>query len=263
VVGSLKELEELAGRKVNLPDLHRPWIDGVTFACPACGGVMRRVEDVLDVWLDSGVAFYASLGYPLNKELYERMKPVDVIVEGHDQIAGWFFSLMRCGLLTFGETPYERVVMHGFVLDEKGREMHKSLGNYVAPDQVLGFEKGGRDVLRWYVLRNTVWEDLRFSWKGLEEVFDDLNVLWNVYVFASTYMSVDRFNPKEHPVEKYLDVMRPEDRWLLSRVERLTIEVTKYLENYELHRAARALRDFIVEDVSPVVHQASEAESLD
>lgn len=250
VVGSLKELEELAGRKVNLPDLHRPWIDGVTFACPACGGVMRRVEDVLDVWLDSGVAFYASLGYPLNKELYERMKPVDVIVEGHDQIAGWFFSLMRCGLLTFGETPYERVVMHGFVLDEKGREMHKSLGNYVAPDQVLGFEKGGRDVLRWYVLRNTVWEDLRFSWKGLEEVFDDLNVLWNVYVFASTYMSVDRFNPKEHPVEKYLDVMRPEDRWLLSRVERLTIEVTKYLENYELHRAARALRDFIVEDVS-------------
>lgn len=250
VVGSLKELEELAGRKLDLPDLHRPWIDGVVFECPACQGVMRRVEDVLDVWLDSGVAFYAALGYPLDRELYERMKPVNVIVEGHDQIAGWFFSLMRCGLLTFGASPYERVVMHGFMLDEKGREMHKSLGNYVAPDQVLEFEKGGRDVLRWYVLRNTVWEDLRFSWKGLEEVFDDLNVLWNVYVFASTYMSVDRFNPSEHPVERYLDVMRPEDRWLLSRVEKLVLEVTRYLESYELHRAARALRDFIVEDVS-------------
>ena len=250
VVGSLRELEELAGRKLELPDLHRPWIDGVTLRCPQCGGTMRRVEDVLDVWLDSGVAFYASLGYPLDGELYERLKPVDVIVEGHDQIAGWFFSLMRCGLLAFGSSPYVRVVMHGFVLDEKGREMHKSLGNYVAPDQVLEFEKGGRDVLRWYVLRNTVWEDLRFSWKGLEEVYDDLNVLWNVYVFASTYMGVDRFNPKEHPVEKYLDALRPEDRWLLSRIEKLALEVTKYLESYEVHRAARALRDFIVEDVS-------------
>ena len=250
VVGSLAELEELAGRRLELRDLHRPWIDRVTLKCPKCGGVMRRVEDVLDVWLDSGVAFYASLGYPLRREEYERLEPVDVIIEGHDQIAGWFFSLLRCGIIAFGRVPYRAVLMHGFALDERGREMHKSLGNYVAPHQVLEFERGGRDVLRWYVLRNTAWEDLKFSWRGLAEVYDDLNILWNVYVFASLYMSLDKFDPSAHPLEEYLERMRPEDRWLISRVERLTRDVTKWMESYEVHRAARALRNFIVEDVS-------------
>lgn len=250
VVGSLKELEALVGRELELRDLHRPWIDEVNFSCPFCGGVMRRVEDVMDVWLDSGVAFYASLSYSADREIYEKVKPVDAIIEGHDQIAGWFFSLMRCGLITFGAVPYTTVVMHGFMLDERGREMHKSLGNYVAPEQVLNFDKGSRDVFRWYVLRNTPWEDMRFSWKGLAEVYDDMNILWNVYVFASMYMSIDDFNPKEHPIEKYIEHMRPEDRWLLSRIESLTAMVTRWLEDYELHRAAKALRDFIVEDVS-------------
>ncbi len=250
VVGSLAELEELAGRKLELKDLHKPWIDEVVFKCPKCGGEMRRVPDVLDVWLDSGVAFYASLGYPLSKEKFEKYWPVDFITEGHDQISGWFFSLLRCSLITFGRAPYKAVLMHGFALDEKGREMHKSLGNYVPPQQVLKFEKGSRDVLRWYVLRNTVWEDLRFSWKGLAEVYDDLNILWNVYVFATTYMNLDGFDPEKHPVDRYLDKMRPEDKWLLSRVERLARDVTRYMESYEVHRAARALREFIVEDVS-------------
>ncbi|MCS7105386.1 MAG: isoleucine--tRNA ligase [Thermofilaceae archaeon] len=250
IVGSLKELESLAGTKLELKTLHRPWIDRVIIKCNSCGGLMSRVEDVLDVWLDSGVAFYASLGYPLDSLTYELVRPVDVVVEGHDQIAGWFFSMMRCGLIAFGAAPYTNVVMHGFVLDEKGREMHKSLGNYVAPSQVLDFEKGGRDVLRWYVLRNTVWEDLRFSWRGLAEVFDDLNIFWNVYVFVTTYMSIDRFNPAEHPLEKYISELRSEDRWLLSKTERLTVEVSRWLDNYEIHRAARALRDFIVDDVS-------------
>lgn len=250
VVGSLEELERLAGGTIELSDLHRPWVDQVALTCRSCKGSMRRVLDVLDVWLDSGVAFYAALGYPLEREDYERLQPVDLIIEGHDQIAGWFFSLMRCGLITFGSSPYRAVVMHGFMLDEKGREMHKSLGNYVAPQQVLEFEKGGRDVLRWYVLRNTVWEDLRFSWRNLAEVYDDLNILWNVYVFASTYMSLDSFNPREHSVEGCLSYLRPEDKWLLSRVEGLTESVTQWLENCEVHRVARVLRDFIVEDVS-------------
>ena len=250
VVGSLAELERLAGRKLELGDLHRPWIDEVELKCPKCGGRMRRVPDVLDVWLDSGVAFYASLGYPLTSEKFDKYWPVDFITEGHDQIAGWFFSMLRCSLITFGVAPYRAVLMHGFALDEKGREMHKSLGNYVPPQQVLEFEKGSRDVLRWYVLKNTVWEDLKFSWRNMAEVYDDLNILWNVYVFASTYMSLDGFDPEEHPLEGYMDRLRPEDRWLLSRVERLTKEVTHYMERYEIHRAARALRDFIVEDVS-------------
>jgi len=250
VVGSRKELEELTKRKLELKDLHRPWVDQIIFNCPKCGNNVRRVPDVLDVWLDSGIAFYASLNYPAEKEKYEKLKPVDFITEGHDQIAGWFFSLLRCGLLTFDEGPYKAVLMHGFALDEQGREMHKSLGNYVAPQEVLEFEKGCRDVLRWFVLRNTIWEDLRFSWRVMAEVYDDLNIVWNVYYFASTYMSLDAFDPSRHPVHKYLNHLREEDKWILSRVETVTAEVTKFFEEYQVHRAARLLRDFIVKEVS-------------
>lgn len=250
VVGSLKELEELAGGKLDLPDLHRPWIDRVELKCPKCGGRMRRVKDVTDVWLDSGVAFYASLGYPGRRKPFEELWPVDFITEGHDQIAGWFFSQLRCGLITFGRRPYETVLMHGFALDEKGREMHKSLGNYVAPQEVLEFERGSRDALRWFVLRNTIWEDLKFSWKGVAEAYGDLHLVWNVYYFATLYMGLDRFDPSRWSLEAVWGSLREEDRWMLSRVERLTREVTGYMESYELHRAARALRDFIDRDVS-------------
>lgn len=250
VIGSLKELEELSGSKLELKDLHRPWIDKVTLKCPKCNEMMRRTPDVLDVWLDSGVAFYASLNYPLEKELFEKWWPADFITEGHDQIAGWFFSLLRCGLITFDKAPYKTVLMHGFALDEHGREMHKSLGNYIAPQEVLEFEKGSRDVLRWFVLRNTIWEDLKFSWKSIAQAYDDLHILWNVYYFATTYMSLDSFNPREHPLTKYMQHLREEDKWILSRVESVAKEATEYFEKYHIHRAARLLRDFIVEDVS-------------
>jgi len=250
VVGSLKELEELARRRLELPDLHRPWIDGVELKCPKCGGTMRRVRDVTDVWLDSGVAFYASLGYPGREEPFRSLWPVDFITEGHDQIAGWFFSQLRCGLITFDRAPYETVLMHGFALDERGREMHKSLGNYVAPQEVLAFERGSRDALRWFVLRNTIWEDLKFSWNGVAEAYGDLHLVWNVYYFATLYMGLDRFDPERHSLEELWGSLREEDRWMLSRVERLTRDVTRHMEEYEIHRAARALRDFIDRDVS-------------
>lgn len=250
VVGSVKELEELAGRKLELKDLHRPWIDNVKFKCPKCGGEMKRVPDVLDVWLDSGVAFYASLGYPQKKELFEKLWPVDFITEGHDQIAGWFFSLLRCGLITMDTSPYRTVLMHGFALDEKGREMHKSLGNYVAPQEVLKFDKGSRDVLRWFVLKNTIWEDLRFSWNGLAQIYDDLHLIWNVYYFATLYMGLDKFEPRKYPLEQLENHLRREDKWILSRIENVVKMTTKYFEEYHIHKAARLLRDFITEDVS-------------
>ena len=250
VIGSLEELKRKAKGEVDLHDLHRPWVDKVILKCDKCSGDMKRVPDVLDVWFDSGIAFYASLGYPLRKDKFEELWPVDFIMEGHDQIAGWFFSLLRTGFLGFNRVPYNTVLMHGFALDEKGREMHKSLGNYITHQEVLARRRGGRDVLRWYLLRNTVWEDLRFSWRSLEQVFDDLNIVWNVYLFASTYMNLDKFNPSRYKLEDYIHLLRPEDKWLISRVEELTEKVTDALENYLVHIAARMLRDFIVEDVS-------------
>ena len=243
VASSREELLSRAREKAELPELHRPWIDRLVLVCSECGGDMRRVPDVLDVWFDSGVAFYASLGYPKSRKL-EELWPVDFVVEGHDQISGWFYSLMRVGVLGFGRAPYETVLMHGFALDEKGQEMHKSLGNFVSALEAI--EPYGRDSFRLYVLSNTVWEDLRFSWRGLKEAYGDLNVMWNVYRFASTYMLLDRFDPRK----KAVSPRSIEDLWILSRLQTLVREVTEYMEGYRLHAAARALRRFIVEDVS-------------
>jgi isoleucyl-tRNA synthetase len=246
VVGSVDELEAMGGYRPR--DLHRPWIDEVKLRCPKCGGVMDRVPDVLDVWFDSGVAFYASLGYPMRRDLYESLEPVDFIVEGHDQIRGWFFSLLRSGVIGFGKTPYKRVLVHGFMLDEQGREMHKSLGNYVDFEELIS--RVPRDVVRFWLSTNTTWEDLRFSWRALEHMQRDFTVMWNTYVFASTYMGLDSFDPEVTTLEKVMGDLEVEDRWLLSRVNRLVKLYREAMEDLRIHDAARALRSFILEDVS-------------
>jgi isoleucyl-tRNA synthetase len=139
--------------------------------------------------------------------------------------------------------------MHGFALDEKGRKMSKSLGNVVEPWEVA--ERYGADVLRFYMLSaNPLWEDLKFSWKGVELTYKLLNVLWNVHVFATTYMALDNFNPSSADVEKIQEGLMPEDRWLISRVNTLVAEVSRAMERYEFHRATRKLSDFIFEDLS-------------
>ncbi len=241
VIGGVDELRSLGG---SVPDdLHRPWIDGVKLKCPICGCEMRRVPDVMDVWFDSGIAFFASQG--VGKEGFNA---ADFIVEGHDQTRGWFFSMLRAGVVGFGRVPYKTVLVHGFVLDEKGREMHKSLGNYVGINDVLS--KEGRDIFRLAVLRNTVWEDLKFSWKMFEECRRDLSIVWNVFVFASTYMNLDRFDPIRYTLDKLRAHLRFEDRWLLSKSNRLVKSVTAAFEDYRIHDAVRELIDFIVEDVS-------------
>lgn len=245
VIGSKKELLEACN--VKEVKLHRPWVDKLILKCE-CGGDMHRVADVIDVWMDSGSASWASLGYPSDDREFKEWYPIDFIVEGHDQTRGWFYSLLACSTLVFNSAPYKCVAMHGFVLDETGREMHKSWGNYIAPEEVI--EKYGRDVLRFYELQHTLWEDLRFSWKGVAEVFSFMNVLWNVYVFASTYMNLDKFNPLKWSIEQVKDFMSPEDLWILSKTQYLVEKVTEAFENYHLHNAVKLLRDFMVEDVS-------------
>ncbi len=244
VVGSVRELIELGGERPR--ELHKPWIDRVVLKCPVCGKPMKRVPDVMDVWFDSGISFYAARGHP------EKLDPneitLDFIVEGHDQIRGWFFSLLRAGVLGFDRAPYRAVLVHGFALDEHGREMHKSLGNYVGTDEAIA--RVGRDPLRLWLLQNTVWEDLRFSWKVIDEVKRDLGIAWNVYVFASTYMNLDKYDPVKHDLRKYIEYLRTEDRWILSRVNNLVKKVTDAMNKYHVHEAARLLRKFIVEDVS-------------
>ncbi|MEM3575333.1 MAG: class I tRNA ligase family protein, partial [Candidatus Bathyarchaeia archaeon] len=247
VIGSAEELSKRAPEAGSLIDYHVPWVDALKWRCE-CGGEMRRVKDVLVCWFDSGMAPYASLGLPKDESEGKYWWPVDFIVEGRDQISGWFYSLLRAGVILSDRTPFRTVLMHGFMLDEHGREMHKSLGNYVTPGEAI--ERAGRDALRLYVAQHTIWEDLKFSWRGLEEIRGDLNVIWNVFVFATTYMALDGFAPNEWPLQRLRDHMRLEDRWILSREQELLKEVTEAMEGYRLHEAARAIRRFLVEDLS-------------
>jgi len=247
IVGSVKELRENSARTAALRELHVPWVDEVKLGC-TCGGEMRRVPDVMVGWFDSGISSYACLAYPKSRREAEKWWPADFIVEGRDQISGWFFSLLKAGLVALGETPYKTVLMHGFMLDEQGREMHKSLGNFVVPQEVIS--RHGRDALRFYALQNTPWEDLRFSWKILAQFAGDLQTIWNVYVFASTYMSLDRFDPTANPPEKMKRHMRQEDLWLMSRTEHTIESVTTAMDDYRIHEAVRVLKNFLLKDLS-------------
>ena len=267
VVGSFKELVEKSvaievnGERIELPekyeeklklieeklgpeDLHRPYVDA--FIIKVNGKEMKRVKDVVDVWFDSGIASWASLDYPRTDENFKRLWPADFIVEGEDQVTKWFYSQQAASVIAFDTVPYRKVAMHGYVLDEKGDKMSKSLGNIIRPEEVV--QREGRDPFRFYMLWATnPWENLRFSWKGLEQVKRMLNILWNVYVLSATYMSLDSFDPTKVPEEL---PFREEDKWILSRVNSLIGEVTEGMETFRLTRATRAVYNFVVEDLS-------------
>lgn len=246
VIGSVKELKDKAINPIEVDDgelVHRPYVDQVHLKC-TCGATMTRVPDVLDVWIDSGVAGWASLYYPQEKELYNDWAPFDFITEGHDQTRGWFYSQLGCGVIAMDRSPYKKVLMHGFMLDENGQKMSKSLGNVVSPEEVI--EKYGVDTLRFYLLwASKPWDDLKFVWDELINIQKMFNILWNVYVFSTTYMSMDDFQPGR---EDY--VLRKEDKWIISRVNTLANEVAENFEKQFFQIAARKINNFILEDLS-------------
>ncbi|MFQ6060354.1 MAG: isoleucine--tRNA ligase, partial [Thermoplasmata archaeon] len=248
VVGSAKELSDGKNYAQDM-DLHRPWIDAVTFDCPECGKEMRRTPDVLDVWFDSGVCIWAQLDYPSKKREFKQWWPCRWITEAHDQTRGWFYSQLVAGIVAFEECPYRSVLMHGWVLDAKGQPMSKSLGNVVDPFDVV--KEYGVDSLRFYLLKNNPpWEDLNFNKEDVRNSNRTLNILWNVHRFATLYMSMDRFDPKSWTIDGLAESMRPEDHWLLSRTENLKAEVENETEEFEIHKACRAIEGFILNDLS-------------
>ncbi|WGI17430.1 isoleucine--tRNA ligase [Methanonatronarchaeum sp. AMET-Sl] len=246
-IGTIDELKEKA---FNCPEdgleLHRPHVDKILLECDDCGSDMERVEDVIDVWFDSGVASWANLKYPEEEDLFEEWWPADFIVEGHDQTRGWFYSQLGAGVIAFDRAPYESVLMHGFVLDEDGKKMSKSVGNVVQPEEII--ERYGTDTLRLYLLSECApWEDLKFNWDECQNVKRTLNVFWNVYKFTSTYMSLDDFKPQKKLDEKAL---KTEDRWILSRLNNLILDVEEAIESRQIHKGARYIKSFILEDLS-------------
>ncbi len=248
VVGGEDELAGEAGYTEGM-DLHRPWVDDVHPTCPECGKMMQRVPDVLDVWFDSAVCSWAALKYPMEEEEFKKWWPARWIIEGHDQTRGWFYSQLVAGVVAFNRAPYDSVLTHGFALDREGRPMSKSLGNVVDPLDVV--EKYGVDALRLYILRSSApWEDLLFSEDGVKNALKTLNILWNVYYFATTYMALDGFNPRRYNINRMREKLETEDLWILSRLESLKRELDTAWSGYEIHKFARAIEHFIVEDLS-------------
>ncbi|WP_455364133.1 isoleucine--tRNA ligase [[Eubacterium] cellulosolvens] len=246
VVGSSSELESKAGLQKPIPDLHRQVIDAIQLKC-GCGGTLSRIPDIIDVWLDSGAASWASLGYPIKLEGFKVWWPADAITEAHDQTRGWFYTQLGASVLCFEKAPYKAVLMHGHTLDPVGQKMSKSMGNFIAPEEVV--KKFGRDALRLSLLQMTTWEDSRFSWEKIEETYRNLQIVWNVLSFASLYMNLDKFHPPNILLAK-IENMRTEDRWLLSRTEKLKADITRALDRFEVHIASRQLIEFAIEDLS-------------
>jgi len=249
VIGSLEELKGAAKEPIGEIDLHRPDVDRVTLRCGRCGAEAKRVPDVLDVWFDSGIASWASLGYPQRRERFEELWPSEFITEGEDQVTKWFYSQQVVSVIAFDEMPYKVVLMHGFALDEHGRKMSKSLGNVIDPQEVI--DKYGADVLRFYMLSaSPPWEDLRFGWKEVDTVARMLNVLWNVHVFATTYMALDEFDPKKIDLERVHGNFMPEDYWMISRINSVTRDATEAFQEFNLHHVTRTLASFVLVDLS-------------
>ncbi|MDR0779048.1 MAG: isoleucine--tRNA ligase [Methanomassiliicoccaceae archaeon] len=248
VVGSYKQLKEGDGYTEGM-DTHRPWIDKVTFKCKKCGGEMKRVKDVLDVWFDSGVAGWATLGYPSNETEFNKWWPADFITEAHDQTRGWFYSQLAAGVISFDRAPYDEVLMHGWVLDPKGQKMSKSKGNIIEPLDII--KDVGADSMRFYVTRvNSPWEDTAFQKDGPKNARKVLNTYWNVVNFASTYMNIDNYDPEDHTFDSIKKYLRNEDLWMISKTERMKREVTENMESRNLHKVGRALEEYILEDLS-------------
>ena len=250
VIGSVDELKSKSLEDITTTDenlVHRPYVDDIKIECPKCQSTMTRIPDVLDVWIDSGVAGWASLYYPKKEESFKQWYPYDFITEGHDQTRGWFYSQLGTGVIAMDQVPYKKVLMHGFVLDEYGKKMIKSLGNVVSPEEVI--EKYGADVLRFYLLwACKPWDDLKFVWDELNNVKKMFNILWNVYVFSTTYMALDNFNPKSCNEDNM--TLRDEDKWIISKVNSLAKEVGEDIDDLLFYQATRKINQFILDDLS-------------
>jgi len=251
VIGSYAELFRRSGREApaNLYDPaqfnpHRPFIDAVTWPCPTCGtGTMKRVEDVIDAWFDSGSMPFAQHHYPFeNRELIDSRTqfPADFIAEAVDQTRGWFYTLHVLGTLLFDSVAYKACIVLGHVNDEQGRKMSKRLGNVTEPMAVIA--ETGADALRWYFCVNNPEQPSRFSGKLLREAAQKfLLPLWNALSFFTIYANLDGWRPDSgRPVLPF--AARPAlDRWILLRLARLTADVTAQLDAYDLTSAAREI----------------------
>jgi len=223
-------------------DLHRPYIDDVSFNCPECDGRMVRQPEVIDCWFDSGSMPFAQWHYPFeNQDKFKESFPADYISEAVDQTRGWFYSLHALSTLVFGEPCYKNVICLGHILDAQGEKMSKTRGNVVDPWTVL--DTSGADALRWYMFTASPPGNVRrMSPDMVVEVMRNfLMTLWNTYSFFVIYANIDNFVPEKKPVEPASDL----DKWLLSSLNKLVQDVDSLLDNYDPTTAGRRIESFV------------------
>ncbi len=231
VISSKKELEVLS--RLRIDDLHI--VENISFNCEKCGGKMRKIKGVLDVWFDSGIAPWASIGYPeKNKELFESHFPVDRINEAQDQVRGWFYSLMYCSCAIFEKAPYKSVSMIGWVTDSKGEKMSKSLGNVILGEEAV--DALGSDALRYYLCWDIApYEIQKFNIENAKkEIGKILIVLWNL----------------QNLISKEKIKSKVEEEWIISRLNSMTGNYKENIEKFESNIAMKEMSDFILNELS-------------
>ncbi|MBM2845385.1 MAG: isoleucine--tRNA ligase, partial [Bacteroidetes bacterium] len=248
-IGSVAELRQ--GENVQEPlDLHKPFVDDVTFRCD-CGGTMKRTPELIDVWFDSGAMSFAQWHYPFeNKELVDsgEQYPADYICEGIDQTRGWFYSLHAIGTFLFDKPAYKNLIVNELILDKDGQKMSKSKGNTVDPFQII--KKYGADTTRWYLVTTSPpWRPTMFDEEGLGEVQRKFfGTLVNTYAFFALYANVDGFRHTEVDIPV---ADRPEiDRWILSELHSLVTRYTGFMDAYDVTKAAKGVSDFTIDQLS-------------
>jgi len=259
VIGSGRELKEIAGECPE--DLHRPWIDKVTWKCKKCNkGTKKRIPDILDVWLDSGSVMWAAQEVYDGESHYDTWIPADYIIEGKDQIRGWFNSLLCSAMVSSRRKNYDACYMHGWVLRE-GNKMSKSLGNFIEPEDLINgtlpeLKKNkkysnikGIETFRFYCMGATQpGRDLNFSVKEYADTYKTINTIWNVYVYANEKFDLANFDPSKVKIDE--SKLSKLDKWIISRVNSTIKKNTELSENYALPWIPATLRDLIVNDIS-------------
>lgn len=242
VFGSIAEIEKRSGQKVK--DLHRPFIDEITFGCAKCKGTMKRVKEVLDCWLDSGSMPYAERHYPFeNKEDFEKSFPADYISEYSGQVRAWFYVLHVLSNALFGFHCFKNVVVSGVIMGTDGRKMSKSFHNY--PDPRLIIEKYGGDALRLYLMASPTMagQDMNISEEGIKEQTKKiLLIFWNCYNYYKTFADFYNFDARKEPDKPINNIL---DLWILSRAQHFLKNFTFLLDDYHIPEAVHLVPEFL------------------
>jgi isoleucyl-tRNA synthetase len=239
VIGSIKELEKKGNQKAP-KDLHIPHIDNITIKCE-CGKEMKRIPDILDVWVDAGVASWTCLYYPQKKDLFDKLWPADFILEGKDQIRGWFNLLFVASMISMKKPSYKAVYMHGFINDAQGRKMSKSLGNYILPDEVV--DKYGADTLRYYMIgAANPGVDLNYNFEDVRLKHKNLMILWNVHNYIINFCKTNKIKPK-----KISGKLGLEEKYILSKLNSTIENVTKLFDSYRLNEVPLVIEELFLE----------------